>query len=228
MPFAVEDFQDLIRLLGEHPEWRTELRRHVLSDELLELPDLVRQIAEQLAALTARVDQLAERMEQLAEAQARTEEQLKVLTQRVEWLATDVGSLKGEVLELRYRARAVAYFSRLARRLRLVNLSDLADRLDDAVEEQRLTDIERNAVLLADLILSGQRRADRAPIYLLVEVSVGIARHDVERAADRAAILARLGQPVVPVVAGNGITQEAAALADFRGVQQVLDGRLEP
>ena len=51
MPFTVDDFQDLIRLLGEHPEWRTGLRRHVLSDELLDLPDRVRQIGEQLAAL---------------------------------------------------------------------------------------------------------------------------------------------------------------------------------
>jgi len=38
MPFTVEDFQDLIRLLAQHPEWQAELRLHVLSDELLELP----------------------------------------------------------------------------------------------------------------------------------------------------------------------------------------------
>jgi hypothetical protein len=38
--FTVGDFHDLIRLLEEHPEWRAELRRHVLSDELVELPSL--------------------------------------------------------------------------------------------------------------------------------------------------------------------------------------------
>jgi len=42
MPFTVEEFQDLIRLLEQHPEWRAELRRHVLSDELLELPAVTR------------------------------------------------------------------------------------------------------------------------------------------------------------------------------------------
>lgn len=36
MPFTIEDIQDLIRLLGERPEWRAELRRWVLTDELLE------------------------------------------------------------------------------------------------------------------------------------------------------------------------------------------------
>ncbi|MBA2448911.1 MAG: hypothetical protein H0V51_12875 [Chloroflexi bacterium] len=171
--------------------------------------------------LTERMDQLTESVEQLVAAQTRTEAHLTRL-------AIDVSGLKGDVLELRYRARAGAYFSRLARRLRVVDSSALADLLDDAVEQQRLTDADRNAVLLADLVLTGQRRDDRAPIYLLAEVSVGIGLDDVTRAADRATILARLGQPVVPVVAGNGITREAAALAKDRGVQQVLDGRLEP
>jgi hypothetical protein len=35
MAFSVEDFQDLIRLLQERPEWRADLRRLVLTDELL-------------------------------------------------------------------------------------------------------------------------------------------------------------------------------------------------
>jgi hypothetical protein len=41
MAFSVEDFQDLIRLLQERPEWRADLRRLVLTDELLALPELV-------------------------------------------------------------------------------------------------------------------------------------------------------------------------------------------
>ena len=43
MSFAVDDCQDLLCLLGQHPEWQAELRRRVLSDELLELPALMRQ-----------------------------------------------------------------------------------------------------------------------------------------------------------------------------------------
>ena len=65
MPFTVEEFQDLIRLLEQHPEWRAELRRHVLSDELLELPAVVRQLADQLTALTARLDDSATSRETL-------------------------------------------------------------------------------------------------------------------------------------------------------------------
>jgi hypothetical protein len=42
--FTVDDLQDLLRLLEQHPEWRAELRRYVLTEELLELPALVRQL----------------------------------------------------------------------------------------------------------------------------------------------------------------------------------------
>jgi hypothetical protein len=46
MPFTVQDFPDLLRLLEQHPEWQAEMRRHVLTEELLELPALVRRLTE--------------------------------------------------------------------------------------------------------------------------------------------------------------------------------------
>ncbi|MBI3245673.1 MAG: hypothetical protein HYZ50_04095 [Deltaproteobacteria bacterium] len=90
MPFAVEDFHDLIRLLEERPEWQADLRRLVLTNELLSMP-------EQLAALRAEMEQSFRRMaaaqtrtdERLAElviAQTRTDEHLATLVTRVEGL----------------------------------------------------------------------------------------------------------------------------------------------
>jgi DNA-binding transcriptional MerR regulator len=249
VPFTIDDVRDLLRLLDQHPEWRSELRRHVLTDELLELPALMRQLgervdrlaqtqertAEQLSALTARVDALAEaqarteaRLGELAAAQARTEARLETLADRVQGLADRVGGLKGEALELRYARRAGAYFSPLARRLQVLDHARLADRLDDAVDTGQLTAGERTAVLQADVVLSGVRREDRAEIYLIVEVSAGIGPHDVERAAQRAGLLAKLGQPVLPVVAGEWIAPEAEEQARLAGVWQVLDGHAVP
>ena len=124
MPFAAEDFQDLIRLLGEHPEWRAELRRHVLSEELLELPDIVRRLAEAqarteqaLVRLGDRVDGLGRRLEELAqaqaqserrigelaEAQARTELALAQLTARVDALAERIDRVEGQIGQLAAR-----------------------------------------------------------------------------------------------------------------------------
>ena len=65
MPFTVDDFHDFIRLIEARPEWRTELRRLVLTDGLLAVP-------EQLAELRAHSEQ---QFIALAEAQQHTETQ---------------------------------------------------------------------------------------------------------------------------------------------------------
>ena len=69
MPFTIEEFRDLIRMLDERPEWRSELRRLVLTDELLALPA-------QMAELRVHTEQ---RFQELAVAQRRTEERVTEL-----------------------------------------------------------------------------------------------------------------------------------------------------
>ena len=73
MPFTVENFRDLVRILEAHPEWRAELRRLVLTDELLSLP-------EQLARRQVETER---GFQQLAEAQRRTEDRLIRLEEAV-------------------------------------------------------------------------------------------------------------------------------------------------
>ncbi|HVC31622.1 MAG TPA: hypothetical protein VND24_10580 [Steroidobacteraceae bacterium] len=225
MPFTIDDFQDLLRLLGQHPEWRDELRRQLLTEELLELPALVRQLAEHLAALDARLETLAARMDALAARMDALAARMDALAAQMSALAGRIGSVEGEALELRFARRAPAYFSRLARRLKVIEPSDLADLLDNAVDEGRLTEAERQKVLAADVVVSGRRREDQVDIYLLVEVSAGIGHSDVERAADRAAILLKLGRPVTPLVAGYWINPEAEAQAAALGVLPILTRR---
>jgi hypothetical protein len=41
VPFNVNDRRDLVSLIEDRPEWRAELRRLVLTDELLALPAVV-------------------------------------------------------------------------------------------------------------------------------------------------------------------------------------------
>jgi hypothetical protein len=217
--FTIEDFKDLIDLLEQHPEWRAELRRHVLSDDLLELPALVRQLVDAQARAEARLEGVEERLEGVEGRLDRVEATLRHHTDQL-------GDLQGEALELRYARRAPSYFGPIARRLRVVDDGPLADLLDDAVDEGQLTGEERDEILLADLILTGRRRPVGQDIYLLAEISVGVGPHDVERAAARATLLAKLGKPVLPVVAGKSITEQAAALAREHGVWYVEGGRV--
>jgi len=94
MAFTVSDFSDLVRLLEQHPEWQAELRRLLLTEDLLRLPAIVRELAEaqrELAEAQRRTEERVGRLEavveQLAEAQRRTEERVGRLEAVVEQLA---------------------------------------------------------------------------------------------------------------------------------------------
>jgi hypothetical protein len=231
--FTIEDFKDLIDLLEQHPEWRAELRRHVLSDDLLELPSLVRQLVEAQARAEARLEGVEGRLDRVERRLEGVEARLEGVEARMDRVEvtlrrhTDqLGKLDGRTLEIDYARRAPSYFSPIARRLRVIEDGPLADMLDDAVDIGQLTGAERDTILLADLVLTGRRRTDGQDVHLLAEVSVGVGPHDVERASERATLLAKLGKPVVPVVAGESITEQAAALAREHGVWYAEGGRV--
>jgi hypothetical protein len=118
MPFTVDDFHDFIRLIETRPEWRTELRRLVLTDELLAVP-------EQLTELRARSEQqfialseaqqrtetqmatLTGQVTALAEAQQRTEARLTALTEAQQRTETQVATLTGQVITLTVQVTAL-------------------------------------------------------------------------------------------------------------------------
>ena len=235
MPFTVEDFRDLIRIVEERPEWRADLRRLVLTDELLSLPEQVAKLTGQVAGLAEAQRRTEVQVAGLAEAQRRTEVQVAELTGQVAGLALivqtmagDVGDLKGESLEHRYRERAPAYLPRLVRRARVLSTAELVALLEDAVERGELAEAEAAEVGWADLVVRGRRREDGAEVYVVVEVSWGVGPHDVERAVHRAALLAQLGTPALPMVAGKTVTEEAARLLRTTLVWQLIDGRVVP
>ena len=231
MPFTVEDFQDLVQLLDERPEWRSELRRLVLSDEYLALP-------EQLAEFRRDMEQrFIEVEKQIADLRRDMEQRFCEVEKQIAELRGDtdvhfhrvnvqIGQLKGENLERRYRERAHAYFGRLLRKGRVVGSQKLSDLLEEAADRGVLSQSDREEVAWADVIMRGRWRADGRQVMVLAEVSWVVDRNDVRRAVDRAALLARLGTPVVPVVAGDSVTERAADMARSRNVWQMLDGRL--
>ena len=242
MPFTVEDFQDLVQLLDERPQWRSELRRLVLSDEYLALPEQLaefrREVAEQIAELRRDMEQrFLEVEKQIADLRRDMEQRFCEVEKQIAELRGDtevhfqrinvqIGQLKGENLERRYRERAHAYFGRLLRKCRVLGSQELSDLLEEAADRGVLSQSDRDDVSWADVIVRGRWRADGRQVMVLAEVSWVVDRNDVRRAVDRAALLARLGTPVVPVVAGDSVTERAADMARSRNVWQILDGRL--
>ncbi len=244
MSFTVHDFHDLLRLLEERPEWRAELRRVVLTEDLLRLPEQVararqetdqrfQELATQVAGLAARVDTLTIRMDALAtQVGALTTRvdalatQMGVLTTQVGVLAGHVGTLRGESLELRYRTRVFSYFGRLVRGSHALTPDELTALLEDAIEVATVSVEEAHDIASADLVVRGRRPTDGSTVYLVVEVSVGVGLGDVERARRRAALLARVGVTTLPIVAGEWVTPEAAGAALSLQVWQLTDGRV--
>ena len=229
MAFTVTDVRDLTQVLTLHPEWLGEVRRLVLTAELLALPDLVRELVEAQKQSEQRLGRLEATVQALAEAQARTEACLKSLTSSVEDLVKSqkqivdtVGGMKGRMLEITYRERVVAYFGRMLRRPHVVSINDLWETL-----ENRLSKFELDDLLELDLLVQGRprERPELGDVWLAVEVSSVVDKGDVERAQQRAALLCKAGYRAVPVVAGDALTQGATELVRDAPVVLLLDGR---
>ncbi len=94
MTFDYAEYLAFVQFLYKHPELRAEVRKVVLSEDILTLPQVVRELAEAQKRTEQRVEELAEaqkrteqRVEELAEAQKRSEERLTRLETAVAELA---------------------------------------------------------------------------------------------------------------------------------------------
>ena len=191
-----------------------------------------RRIDQQFAESTARMDRYAE---ERAEADRRTDQRFAEIGKRVDELtvitrshADDIGTLKGWNLEDRLRERPSAYLRSFFRRARAYTDGELVKLLDSGVERGIITEDDWEEVRLADVVVRGRRRDDGTEVFLVVEVSWGVGLYDLERAVRRAGILGRLVAPVLPVVAGRGVTADARSRCDADGVWLVLDGHVVP
>ena len=239
MSFDVSDFRDFLQVLDSHPEWRRDLRRVVLTDDLLAVPESVRRLerlhAERMAEVDRRLIDLAAAQDRntahLAELDSHVAELDRHMTELDRHMAqldlhmtelvaaqtrtdTKVAKLIGQVLEDRFVRRAAAYLGQYGyRKVRVLSPDDWLDAVDDAVEQGRLSRPDREGLLRADAIV--RARDAGTPVHLVVEVSALVDRHGVERAQDRARALA-IGlalDAVRPCVAGHAFTEEAEVMA---------------
>ena len=148
---------------------------------------------------------------------------LKNIDARLPSLIRRVDRLDDAAAERRFRGRAASCFGHLLRRIRVVDNSALADRIDDAIESGTFAEADREPLLLLDVVAWGRDVQTREERYQAAEVSAGIGETDILRAADRAALLEKLtGVPVLPVVAGYSISPRFRSIAAGRQVQVVI------
>ena len=216
MPFTVRDYQDMVRLLDQHPEWQAELRRRLLADDFLALPAIVRDLAEAQRRTEIRLERLEATVQSLAEAQQRTEA-------RLEELATDVRALTGEVHRLADWQRGEAgrregerYERTIARQAFVWFNGGQGNHPDHPTVNDHLRDLlrrlpalgaltEEQNPLLADLIWRRPEPVEgrKDEHYAVVEISRHVNGHDIRRAARRAATLEAAGVQAIGIVIGQ-------------------------
>jgi len=159
MALTLNDVRDLTQLLALHPEWRAEVRRLVLTDELLELPGLVHNLAAAQLRTEAAVHDLVEaqqrteaRLEQLAEAQRRTEARLEQLAEAQRRTEARLERLEAVVQEL---AEAQRQMEARLQRLEAV-VHDLAE-----AQRQMEARLQRLEAVVHDLAEAQQRTEAR-------------------------------------------------------------------
>lgn len=231
MAFTVDDFQDLLKLLEEHPEWQAQLRPVVLGKEILEIPSrmdrveaALERVAERLDALTERMDAFEARMaafdahmEAVTAAQQENARQMGQLIERMDKMDGRMGNIEGGFLEMRYQRYIPLWFAEWLRRPAEAGDEEF-DQLHAARESGAITAKDSEAIRNLDLLIRGYDRSEpEQPLTLLaVEASQTVNVDDVTRASERAEILRRAGFRARGFVGGYRITEEARRMAEER------------
>jgi len=231
--YVVRNFADILRVLREHPEWLEELRKVILTSELLELPKKVDELLTRVGRLEKDVGTLKQDVTILKQDVAVLKQDVAVLKQDVAILKQDVailkqdvaylkgevGRLKGNDFERRIREKYYAYFGRILKKAKLIPFEEILPILDDAEDRKEITLEQRDAVLRLDVLISGQIRELGKDVVLAVEVSYSLYPEDLERAFERAQILATiLHKEVIPTVVACEATEDIQKKADERGI----------
>lgn len=134
MAMTVEDLHDLIRILEEHPEWRSEVKRVLLGNELLQLPEVVRESVALLQQHTQIVLQHSQALVELAEAQRRTEQRVEELAEAQRRTEQRVGELAEAQRRTEQRVEELAEAQRRTEQ-RVEELAEAQRRTEQRVEE---------------------------------------------------------------------------------------------
>jgi uncharacterized protein YoxC len=216
------------RQLQESHQQLWESHQQALA-RLDRLETIVQQLLESHQQLWESHRQLQESHRQLLESHQMLVAEVRELRQTVEQLVnwmqrldTDVGKLKGKVLELDYLQHAPARFGYYVRRPRVVNLGHFLDDLREQGHEFSLDEWTQLASL--DVLLQAQHPYTRETIFLAIEVSWMLFPDDVERARKRAELLRAHGINAYAAVAGEGFVPEARDAAVQHKVLMLTDG----
>ncbi len=222
---VIHTTDDLIRLLNENDEFRQAVRRHVLSDELIQLP-------ERLAKFETHVEDFIGEQRQFNKEQRQFNQRMEssigelrdTVAQQGDAISRqgDAISRQGDAIgELRGNtARQVArtYFMEIAEGMGfrckgILMRADLVQMLTHS-ERDDIPHGDRQSFFRADLVVEATD-SDGAMHYIAVEASYTADQRDTSRAQRNAALLTRFtGYPAHAAIASVRNVHEIQSLID--------------
>ena len=199
---------------------------------------------ERLEGLEAGMARANERLDNLETGMAHANERLDSLeTGQAELKAGQAElkagqeSMQGQINRLTgsdYERRIIRLLRRSAERrfglhnaavLQCITMPDNAvipNLLDAAMARGDITEDEANDAELADIIIGGRNDADD-PAYVVIEASVTIDHHDLDRAVSRAAVIGKAANAsAISAVAGTAILESERERADANSVAVII------
>ena len=248
IPSSLDSESLVTRIIAElqaDPNAQTLLLRALLTNEFLGMPIRLERIEADVAELKADVAELNTRLTRVeadvAELKAdvaelntrltRVEADVAELKTRMTRVEADVAVLKGDMLEVKLHRRIRPLISqRLGLRRAQVLQSPVQDThpelfqpVEEAFDAGVIDDGQETRINATDLIVRAQRKANRTPVWVAVEVSNAISQRDLERARQAAdALNAVFSQDALAVVIGYRIQPQDQQRWDEAGVRTLL------
>lgn len=212
-------FADILLALKAHPDWLEELRKLILTAELLELPKRFEELVQRVAKIEKDVEILKQDVEILKQDVEILKKDVAILKSDMAYVKGEVGRLKGKDFEREVREKYYAFFGKILRKSKLIPIPELLPLLEEAEERGLITEEQFDSFLKIDLVIEGQIKATKKPVVLAVEVSFSLYEEDIDRASSRADILAQLlKKEVIPTVVFVEAKNEILQKAEDKGI----------
>ncbi len=228
----INTFEDILEAMERNPALRDAMRRHLLTEELLQLPARVSRLEELVAEFASKLAELTETftrfVEQTNMALARLNSNVSELNTSVARLTAGQNRMSGQLNNLSgsdyERQAAGVVLRRLKRHLNIdpseilrsgtvLDKPDVTNLLNRVADAGIVSDDEADDLDLADIIIRGQGPGG-VTVHVIAEVSITVHEEDIERASRRAAVLERAtGGPTHAVVIGESASPASLEMA---------------
>ena len=221
-PTPIETFEDILAAMENNPRLQAALRQHVLDQEFLQLPAIVRELQQTVQELQQTVQELQQSIVQLTQL---VHDYVAATDARLDRLEGNMNRLIGTDYERKAARRA----SRRANRylgmgdMRVIYAVTMPDNnqfpeiLDNAIRAGRMDENEAEELEEVDIVMRGPGG------YAVAEVSITLDETDVQRARERAGLLSKaVTEPVRAIVIGARALDSASQLAATNHVAVII------